>query len=359
MTPLPPWFGFVAASLAASRGAFDLVARLVETPVMQDAASADHPRIWTTRHVLRRNLGTMRVLDFSTRQPGASAIVVAPFALHSAATADFARSHSVVEALIKGGVTRLLLTDWHSAAPEDRYLSIDSYLADLNVLVDDAGAPAALVGLCQGGWLATAYAARFPEKVSRLALVGAPIDIQAGGSAIADITGMTQKDTIRELVSLGDGLLMGRLMMAMWPTANPTPEDITMTLQLEAGTPPRTAAVLAARFGRWHSDVIDLPGVFYEQATEWIFRENRLANGQFVALGERISLKSIGCPAFLLAADKDEVTTPAQLMAMTRRISTPRSRITARTVPGRHLSLFMGKRVIAEDWPDIARFLAS
>jgi hypothetical protein len=28
-------------------------------------------------------------------------------------------------------------------------------------------------------------------------------------------------------------------------------------------------------------------------------------------------------------------------------------------VPGRHLSLFMGKRVIAEDWPDIARFLAS
>ncbi len=359
MAPLNPWFGFVAASLAVSRGTFDLMARLVEAPAMRDAASVDHPRIWTTRHALRRELGTMRVLDFSTRQPGASAIVVAPFALHSAATADFARSHSVVEALVKGGVTRLLLTDWRSAGPEDRYLSIDSYLADLNVLVDDAGPPASLVGLCQGGWLATAYAARFPGKVSRLALIGAPIDVRAGGSAIADITGVTQKDTIRELVALGDGLLLGKLLMAMWPNANPTLESITSTLQLETGMPARPAAALAARFRHWNNDVIDLPGKFYEQVTEWIFRENRLAMGQFVALGERISLKSIKCPTFLLAANEDEVTTPAQLLALARQISTPSRRITTRIVPGRHLSLFMGKRVIADAWPDIARFMAT
>ncbi len=33
------------------------------------------------------------------------------------------------------------------------YLSIDNYLADLNVAIDGIGAPVDLVGLCQGGWL--------------------------------------------------------------------------------------------------------------------------------------------------------------------------------------------------------------
>ena len=48
------------------------------------------------------------------------------------------------------------------------------------------GGRVAMIGLCQGGWLALAYAARFPAKVTRLALAGAPVDMDAGGSALAD-----------------------------------------------------------------------------------------------------------------------------------------------------------------------------
>ena len=56
---------------------------------------------------------------------------------------------------------------------------IDSYLSDLNVAVDDVGPPVDLIGLCQGGWLSLVYAARFPGKVRRLVLAGAPIDVMA------------------------------------------------------------------------------------------------------------------------------------------------------------------------------------
>jgi pimeloyl-ACP methyl ester carboxylesterase len=48
--------------------------------------------------------------------------------------------------------------------PGDTLLSIDSYLADLNIAVDELGPPVDLIGLCQGGWLALVYAARFPKK---------------------------------------------------------------------------------------------------------------------------------------------------------------------------------------------------
>ena len=48
--------------------------------------------------------------------------------------------------------------------------SIDTYLADLNVVVDHLGGAVDLIGLCQGGWLSLMYAARFPAKVRRLVL---------------------------------------------------------------------------------------------------------------------------------------------------------------------------------------------
>ena len=52
---------------------------------------------------------------------------------------------------------------------------IDSYLADLNVAVDELGGRANLVGVCQGGWMVLVYAARYPSKVRGLVLAGAPV----------------------------------------------------------------------------------------------------------------------------------------------------------------------------------------
>ena len=78
------------------------------------------------------------------------------------------------------------MTDWRSASPDMRFLAIDNYLADLNVLVDELGGYVDLIGLCQGGWLALTYAARFPLKVRKLVLAGAPIDVAAGTSRLSD-----------------------------------------------------------------------------------------------------------------------------------------------------------------------------
>jgi hypothetical protein len=132
---------------------------------------------WTTSNTVALELASMRLRNFSTGTGGLATLICAPYALHSATVADFAPGHSVVEALCQGGLPRVFVTDWRSATPETRYFSIDNYLADLNVAVDELGPPVDLIGLCQGGWLALVYAARFPKKVRPLVLVGAPIDI--------------------------------------------------------------------------------------------------------------------------------------------------------------------------------------
>ena len=102
---------------------------------------------------------------------------------------------------------------------------------------------------------------------------------------------------------------------------------------------------------------MDLPGVFYRQAVEWIFRENRLARRQFRALGQTIDLAQVDCPLFLLAAQQDEVVNPGQLTAIASLVGTSARAIKTRVVAGRHLSLFMGRVTLAREWPDLAKFL--
>jgi poly(3-hydroxyalkanoate) synthetase len=61
------------------------------------------------------------------------------YTVHGAVVADLATTHSLVAALRGSGIERLFMADWRSASADMRFLGIDDYLADLNVLVDQVG----------------------------------------------------------------------------------------------------------------------------------------------------------------------------------------------------------------------------
>src|SRR5215831_1310986 len=141
------WPLMMAESASEALAAFNRFAQ--SAPSDDVEAEGEGERLWATQHDSRLELGTMDLRDFSARQDGVAALICAPFALHCATIADFAPEHSVVEALRNGGGGRILVTDWRSAGPEMRFLSIDNYLADLNVAVDELVPPVDLIGLCQ------------------------------------------------------------------------------------------------------------------------------------------------------------------------------------------------------------------
>ena len=173
--------------------------------------------------------------DSRAAEHGCATLVCAPFALHRANIADFAEGHSILEALRKSGLARLFLTDWRSATSSMCNLSIDSYLADLNVAVDEIGAPVNLIGLCQGGWMALLFAARFPEKVRRLVLAGAPVDIAAGESYLSRLAADAPLTAFESLVDLGKGRVLGRHALNAWGSALSV-TDLNCVLQIEKGT---------------------------------------------------------------------------------------------------------------------------
>ena len=306
--PLYPAMAFLWPMLAAATASeftAEMMHRMAAAALGGDERSTPPPA-WTSANRVRLGLPTMMLRDFSMGEGGPATLVCAPFALHHASIADFAPGHSVVEALRAHGPGNVLVTEWRSATPDMRFFCIDTYLADLNIAVDELAPPVNLVGLCQGGWLALMYAARFPAKVRRLVLVGAPVDIAAGQSRLTQLAANMPIAMVHELLRLGDGRVLGSMALELWRAQAMSDDAVCRTLQAEIGMSEAGQARLA-RFRDWDAWTVDLPGTYYLEVVERLYKENRLANGDFVALGKRLDLKAVTVPIFLLAAQDDDV----------------------------------------------------
>ena len=344
-----------AAATGAVSASLNELVRHIASPHERDVSQLEP--VWTTPHHIRLELGTMRLRDFSTTTHGLPTLVCAPYALHCATIADFAPGHSLVETLRESGVGRVHVTDWRSATAEMQGLSIDNYFADLNVAVDELGPPVDLIGLCQGGWLALAFAARFPQKVRRLVLAGAPIDIAAGESKISKIATHTPLAVFEQLIRAGDGRVLGKRLLDLWGSALNV-NDERRVLQIPDNADSASIQNLLQRFSDWYDTTVDLPGTYYLQVVSWLFKENQLAEGKFVVLGRRIDLRTVHHPIFLLAGRDDELVASDQVLGAAWRIGTPKTEIEMATEPCGHLSLFLGAKTLKRRWTRIARWLA-
>ena len=301
-------------------------------------------------------LHTVRLRDFTMVESGVPTLLCTPLALHGASIADLAAGHSLVAALRGAGIDRLFMTDWRSASADMGVLGIDEYLADLNVLVDHVGGLVDLIGLCQGGWLSLVYAGRFPAKVRKLVMAGAPIDIAAGQSRLSAIAEATPLILFQSLVNLGNGRVIGHSIAKFWGNETEA-SNISESLQTLQPIGSPEFKRLEAVFKNWNSWTIDLAGTYYLEVIEKLYKRNELAGGSFVALGQKIDLSRLRVPMYLLAGSADDVVAPEQLLAVERLVATQNLR--HEVAPCNHLSLFMGRQTLEDYWPRIVRWMRS
>ncbi|QID19587.1 alpha/beta fold hydrolase [Nitrogeniibacter mangrovi] len=356
---VPFFWPFTAAAALVEAGE-TLVARNLDFAL--EAEKIDfglHPGFATANRV-RLDLHTLRLRDFSAADAtGIPTLVDAPYAGHSSTIADYHKGQSLVETLLANGVERVLVTDWKSATPDMKDYDIDHYLAELLVCVDDLGGRVNLVGLCQGGWMSAMLAARFPDKVNRLVLAGSPIDTDAGHGPIRELAHTLPTSFYEELVDMGGGLMEGRFMLQGWKAMHPGAQYVQKYLDLYEHMQDPAYVSKTEAFEAWYENPIDLPGRWYLQAITQLFKENRLAKGEFVGLGRTLTLDDITCPAYLLAGEADDITTAEQVFAARALLGTPQDRIVSTLAPGGHIGLFMGARTLTDTWPGIARWLAA
>jgi poly(3-hydroxyalkanoate) synthetase len=353
-----PFLWPIAAATALTEEGLKLGARSMAFLAEEEKiAHRLKPELASPNHVLL-DLRTMLFRDYSAKgATGVPTIVDAPYAGHSAMIADYHAGQSLMQTLHENGLQRLYLTDWKSATDDMKDLEIDQYLAEINVCVDDLGGRVNLVGLCQGGWMAAMFAARFPDKVASLVLAGSPIDTDAGHGPVREMAHSYPVSVYEELVALGGGRMLGRTMLRGWKGMHPVENYIDEHIDLYEHIDDPAYLRKKETFESWYENPIDLPGRWYLQAIVQLFKENRLAKGTFVGLGRRLNLRDVTCPAYLLAGESDDITTAEQVFNAERYFGTRKDRIRKKLVPGGHIGLFMGSRTLKEAWPEIARWI--
>jgi poly(3-hydroxyalkanoate) synthetase len=207
--------------------------------------------------------------------------------------------------------------------------------------------------------MALVYAARYPSKIHGLVLAGAPVDINAGESELSRVAHSVPTSVFKQLVELGDGRVRGAHLLQLWKHPPLEPEAIHSLLQVPDDIATPRSLRLITLFREWHARPIDLPGTYYLQVVQRLYKDNQLATGRFAALGRPIDLSIVRGPIFLLAARDDEIVAPEQLLAARHLVGSKKCQIRTEVVPGTHLGLCMGATTLLHTWSKIARWLAA
>lgn len=194
-------------------------------------------------------------------------------------------------------------------------LSFEAWVDDLESVVDAAGLDRfPLLGMSQGGPVCLAYAARHPERVSRLVLYGS---FHAGWEHQGSPAFRRRKEALTELVAHG------------WGRDNPAFRQVFTSMFLPEGSPEQM---------RWFNELqrrSTSPRIATRLWTE------------FGALDVRDLVSRVECPTLVLHVRKDEVV-PFQA-----------GRRLAASLPDAHFVALEGRNhVILEDEPAWDRFLS-
>jgi poly(3-hydroxyalkanoate) synthetase len=281
-------------------------------------------------------------------------LVLPPQAGHDSCIVDYSPEQSQIQTIRAAGLHRLFSLDWIGATQRTKDATIGDYLAEIDAAVAHIGSgPVNLVGDCQGGWLATIWAALHPELTNTLTIAGAPIDFHAGDAVIHQAVRELSDDDLsfyRNLVALGNGVLKGDFLLGGFIVIKPE-NEVAKQLQLLAHVREEQHVRRYRAFEDWFKHTQDVAGPFYLWLVEHLFRDNELVSGTLQLDGRPVDLSRIACPINMLAGLSDHITPPAQVFALADHVSTPPKHMLARSTTGGHLGLFMGNEALREHWP--------
>jgi poly(3-hydroxybutyrate) depolymerase len=358
---LGAWTAFVEG--IADYGAGAIARAATPLDVARDLASwsravAERRRpTWATAHEIAFECPIARLRDFSIAGPRSEVVptlVLPPQAGHDSCIVDFSADQSQMQTILAAGLERAFALDWIGATRFTRDAGVEDYLDVVDRAVEHAGGRVNLVGDCQGGWLATIYAALTPERVNTLTIAGAPVDFHAGEPVIGELLhALAPRGDLRfyrALVASGGGMLKGEHMLSGFILIRPEGE-VSRQVALLANVRDEAHVARYREFEDWFKHTQDIPGALYLWIVERLFRDNALVGGTLEVRDSRVDLARIACPLNLLAGADDHITPPDQVFALADAASTPAADVVRRTTPGGHLGLFIGHQALREHWP--------
>lgn len=273
--------------------------------------------------VLRNDL--IELIQYSPQSDSVRAepILITPAWIMKYYILDLSPANSLVRYLVEQGHT-VFMVSWKNPTKADRNLGMDDYLKSgvfdaldaVTTIVPHRRVHA--VGYCIGGTLLTIAAAtlaqRDDHRLASLTLLAAQTDFSEPGelslfispSQIDMLEAVMQKAGVLSSDKMGASFALLRSQDLLWTPA------INNYLKGKRDEPNDMMA--------WNADGTRMPWRMHSEYLHKLYLQNELARGEFKVAGERIDLKSIRLPLFVVGTETDHVA-PWQSTYKTRALT--------------------------------------
>lgn len=268
---------------------------------------------------------------------------------------DVSKDKSVVRRLIEGGLDVYML-DWGHMGYEDEHLSLEDYIRMLDEAVDKVREVSSkdrisMLGYCWGGIVSLIYASLYKQKLNSLIVMAAPVDFDKDDGILAV---WAKAIDARRLVE-EYGHMNGQALDIAFLLRNPVRYTVMKYLNLWKRINDRAFVETFYAVERWLYNTPTVPGRFYEQIIEDLYKGNMLVRGLLKVDGKRVDLKSIDIPLLTIVAENDDLTAPASTLAVNDHVSSKEKRVMS--IPGGHVGLCISSIAHKQLWPNVARWV--
>jgi poly(3-hydroxyalkanoate) synthetase len=304
---------------------------------------------WQSENVVVYETNAFKLRQFTPVGSGSPLLILPPQAGHHSCIADYALPDQSLVALCGQHTDcTIYAVEWKSADISRRHETIDDLVKQVRQCIQFIGCSIHVIGLCQAGWLASIYAAIFPDDILSLILGGAPIDFTAGGGKIQEMVQSLPFAFYASLVQMGRGVMKGRFIVDGFKNMHAYDRYIGDYMKLYGNLDNPVAVQRSRKFRTWYEYTQDLAGAWYLQAVYELFKRNRLVRGKLKVMGKYVRLEKITCPVVLVAGENDDITLEPQLFNMEKYVSGPVWKI---MIPKcGHIGLFMKKDALENYW---------
>ena len=300
--------------------------------------------MWITPHQVVHEDHAIKLIQFKEGK-GKSILIVPPQAGHNSGIADYSKGQSLAACAVEHSQSDegVYCIEWKPCTAARCNESYHDLIKQLHTAISIIGDGVHLVGLCQGGTLATVYAAMY-DTIDKLTVAGAPIDVRAAKSDLDGAINMSMWLYRSVVANWPDmGLMSGRTMLNAWKSLNP------QTHYFDRYMDPSESK---ETFYNWYDKEQNIAGNWYLYLIENLFKGNKLIKGEFIVDDKPISLANIKCTVNTVGGAKDTISPPAHTEALLGKLFQGGTKW---TINSGHIGVFMSRQGIQEVWPDIFR----
>ncbi|MCW5589854.1 MAG: alpha/beta fold hydrolase [Legionellales bacterium] len=243
--------------------------------------------------------------------PGISPLLLIYAFINRPTILDINQEYSFIQALLSQGL-EIYLIEWGDPNQEQSTLHFLEYLNYIKPCVSilrqhHHTEKINVLGICQGGNLALAYTALYPQQIAHLITLVTPVNFHAPRFIISELVRNIDVNLFHEKF----GNIPGKLLAQFFLSLKPYQLTIGKWLQLHNIQHDQQKLQQFLLVEKWLYDTVDHPGQAFLDYCQHYYNENLLIQGKIKFGSRRVQLNNITLPVLNIIALQDHIVPPA------------------------------------------------